>query len=70
MAKRDVLKDLKAKHGELDKVIPVLVNAGGQNHAANELQTTQSTISRWLKINGYKQRVIWEKEFEHETETA
>lgn len=66
MAKRDVLKGLEAKHGKLDNIIPVLVNAGGQNHAANELQTTQSTISRWLKINGYKQRVVWEKETKHD----
>lgn len=64
MARRNVLKELEAKHGKLEKIIPALVNTGGQIHAASELQTTQPTISRWLKLNGYKQRVVWEKDMQ------
>jgi hypothetical protein len=61
MAKRDVLKDLEKQHGDLNKVIPPLVNQGGQAFAAQQLNTTQATISNWLKDNQYEKKVEWVK---------
>ena len=66
MARRDVLKDLEAHHGDLHKVIPPLVNQGGQKFAAFQLNTTQSTISLWLKNNGYTQKIEWVKQIDRE----
>lgn len=53
MARRFVIKELEAAHGNLHEVIPPLVNKGGQKLAADILGTTQSTVSKWLKDNGY-----------------
>lgn len=66
MAKPLVLRELEAKHGSLHEIIPKLVNRGGQKCAADELGISAMTVSRWLKINGYKQRVVWEKEMKHD----
>jgi hypothetical protein len=59
MAKRFVLRDLEAKHGDLHKVIPQLVNRYGQLETALRLGTTQATISGWLKSNGYVFKGEW-----------
>jgi hypothetical protein len=64
MAKKDVLKDLEQRYGDLHKIIPQLVNQGGQGFAACELKTTQATISNWLKDNGYVKKTEWVKEEE------
>jgi len=64
MAKGYVLRDLEEQYGDLNKVIPPLVNLGGQAFAAFKLNTTQNTISRWLKDNGYTKREKWVKEGE------
>lgn len=61
MARRNVLKDLENQFGNLEEVIPPLVNEGGQIHAAQKLRTTQSTISLWLKHNGYSKQEKWIK---------
>ena len=59
MAKKDTLKRLEAEQGDLHKIIPKLVNDGGQAYAAHQLNTTQATISRWLKTNGYEVQTVW-----------
>jgi hypothetical protein len=57
MAKPYRLRDLEAQYGDLHKVIPKLVNEGGQQYAAFQLGVSISTISSWLKDNGYIQKV-------------
>lgn len=66
MAKRDVLQELEKVYGDLNKIIPPLVNEGGQELAARQLNTTQATISNWLKHNGYMKKTEWVKEGELE----
>jgi len=66
MARRDTLKDLERDYGDLEKIIPRLVNEGGQAFAAFQLNTTQATISNWLKHNGYVKKTEWVKEGELE----
>jgi hypothetical protein len=62
MAKRFKLRELEKKHGDLHKVIPPLVNENGQDEAARTLETTQATISNWLRANGYVKRATWERD--------
>lgn len=62
MAKRFVLRELEAEYGDLHQVIPKLVNEAGQAYAAHQLNTSQFTISKWLKDNGYKQQVKYVRE--------
>lgn len=62
MATRNKLLKLEEEKGDLNTVIPPLVNAGGQKLAAQELGTTQATISLWLKKNGYKPVTVYQKE--------
>lgn len=66
MAKGYVLRDLEEQYGDLNKVIPPLVNQGGQQFAAHQLSTSQFTISKWLKDNGYVQKIEWVKRGEKE----
>lgn len=66
MAKRNKLLELEREKGDLDTVIPPLVNFGGQKHAAEVLGTTQATISLWLKKNGYKPTTQYTKHIESE----
>lgn len=61
MAKRFKLRDLEKERGDLHKIIPSLVNQGGQNLAANNLNVSAATIGKWLKDNGYKQIVRYER---------
>lgn len=61
MAKRNKLLELEQKHGNLDRVIPPLVNRGGQALAAERLGTSQATISNWLKDHGYIKTEFWQK---------
>lgn len=62
MAERNKLVQVERERGDLHKVIPPLVNAGGQKAAAAALNVTQATISGWLRKNGYQQIVKWERE--------
>ncbi|MBN8594016.1 MAG: hypothetical protein J0M33_19835 [Anaerolineae bacterium] len=57
MAKRNAMAVLEKEKGDLHKVIPPLVNAGGQKLAATELNVSQATISEWLTRNRYVRKV-------------
>ena len=61
MAKPNRLKEIETSIGPLEEVIPRLVNEGGQKHAADRLNISITTISLWLKANGYVKRERWEK---------
>jgi len=64
MARPNVIESLPKDY--LEEVIPKLVNKGGQKLAAKKLKTSTVTISRWLKRNGYSQKIIWVKRGEVE----
>lgn len=59
---KPAIKQLEQQYGDLNQIIPKLVNQGGQKFAAFQLGTTQINISRWLKDNGYKQEIKWVKQ--------
>lgn len=61
MAKRDKIPELEREYGDLHAIIPKLVSQFDQKYAANQLGTSQNTISRWLKNNGYCKKVTWVK---------
>jgi hypothetical protein len=62
MAKVSTIEpQLAQQYGNLDNVIPVLVEKLGQEGAARVLGVKQSWISRWLKDNGYKPTVKYIK---------
>jgi len=58
-----VLPELERLHGDLNIIIPETVNKfnGNQRKAADYLQISPATISRWLCENDYSRRVVWEK---------
>lgn len=58
---RNRLKELESKYGSLEEIIPRLVNEGGQKMAASVLNVSQSTVSVWLKENGYRPVIIYRK---------
>jgi len=53
MAKPNKLLELEKAHGDLNAVIPPLVNQHGQAEAGRRLGVSGATISNWLKFNGY-----------------
>lgn len=61
MAKRHKIPELERQHGDLHAVIPPMVNQFDQAYTANQLATSQATVSRWLKNNGYCKKVTWVK---------
>jgi hypothetical protein len=62
MAKRNRIKELEKERGDLHNLIPALVNKQGQAGAAAALDTTQATISNWLKANHYRKVITYVKE--------
>jgi hypothetical protein len=60
MMRKRLVRLNKAK-GNLDHLIPKLVNEAGQAHAAQVLDVSPSTISRWLRKNNYRPEIIWRK---------
>lgn len=62
MARRYRLREVEQQRGDLHKVIPPLVNSHGQRGAADALNITQATVSRWLKDNGYSARTVYERQ--------
>jgi len=59
---KQALKNLERDHGNLEKVIPPLVNSVGQREAARQLKISPATVSTWLKKNKFRPRIIWEKQ--------
>lgn len=60
MAKPHRLREIEQEHGELEQVIPKLVNKlGSQKAAADKLGLSQATISTWLRDNGYEPQTIY-----------
>lgn len=56
------LAKLEAKSGKpLAEIIPPMANSHGVVGAADQLKLSPSTISKWLKDNGYRPRTIWEQ---------
>lgn len=57
------MKGLKrvTEQGDPGERIPVLVNLVGQVQAARVMGIAPSTINKWLKDNGYKRVVRYEK---------
>lgn len=55
------VRRLEKEHGDLHRVIPEMVNNFGQSEAARRLCVSQTTISRWLRQNGYEYRIVWER---------
>jgi hypothetical protein len=55
------MKKLEAERGNLEEIIPRLVNERGQEGAARELGFSKSTINLWLKQNGYEMRIVYVK---------
>lgn len=64
MGKRFRLKELEKEHGDLNKVIPALVNSKGQAGAAQTLGVSQATISNWLREEQYHEVRRWERQDE------
>ena len=56
------LRKLEEAHGDLNKVIPPLVNQLGQSEAGRKLGISQYTVCRWLKENGYKPIITYVRE--------
>lgn len=48
---------LTQTHGNLHEVIPMLASRVGQEETARTLGVRQAWVSRWLRLNGYVQRV-------------
>lgn len=63
MPKPYQLKKIERDRGALEKVIPELLNKynGQQNQVARELGVSGSTVSTWLRVNGYRRIVRWER---------
>lgn len=55
-------KYLRERHGDIDNLIPELVNQHGQKVTAGKLGVEQSWISNWLKTHGYKRITLYVKE--------
>lgn len=64
MAKPHRLSELEKASGEpLDTLIPRVVNEkASQKAAAKELNLAESTVSDWLRKNGYKPVTQWVKQ--------
>lgn len=58
---KQVLKDLEREKGDLDQVIPPLVNQFGVVEAARKLKMSAATVGKWLKDNNYTGSMIWQK---------
>lgn len=62
MAKPHRLKEVEQEVGNLEDVIPRLVNTlGSQKLAAIELGVSESTVCKWLKENGYAPVIVYRK---------
>ena len=55
------IKQIEREHKDLHSVIPKLVNEHGQAQAAQLLGISQTTVSKWLKDNGYVRVIRFER---------
>lgn len=55
------MQRLEETHGDLELIIPKMVNEHGQVKTSVILGVTPSTISRWLSTNGYEKKAKWVK---------
>jgi len=64
MATPHKLERIEAERGDLHHVIPETLNHhnGSQKAAAATLGVSQPTLSTWLRRNGYRPVVRWERE--------
>ena len=62
MKRRNYGDDLKEVFGNLDDVLPKLVNEMGQQRTASHLNVSQAWVSEWLRRHGYKKMTRWEKQ--------
>lgn len=55
MAKPHRLKELEEAYGDLNNLIPTLLekHQGSQKEVANQLGVSSATISNWLRENNY-----------------
>lgn len=58
---KQVLKQLEREKGDLERVIPPLVNEFGVVEAAKQLKMSAATVGKWLGDNGYMSRTTWVK---------
>lgn len=62
MSRTSTIEKLLAdNHGNLHEVIPSLASRVGQEEAARALGVRQAWISRWLRLNGYVQKIQYVK---------
>lgn len=62
MSKTSVIEQLLTQaHGNLHEVIPSLASRVGQEETARTLGVRQAWVSRWLRMNGYVQKVQYVK---------
>jgi hypothetical protein len=67
MAEPHKLREIEKSHGDLNKLIPKLLNKyGTQKAVADELGVSQTTIALWLQANGYVRVVRFEKSKHHD----
>jgi hypothetical protein len=59
MAHSTIERLLASQHGNLHEVIPPMVQELGQVGASQKLGVTQNWVSRWLKDNGYKPKIVY-----------
>ncbi len=56
------LRDIEKQKGDLNRVIPELVNAHGQHETARILGVSAATVNKWLKDNGYTLKQVYVKQ--------
>lgn len=61
MARPYRLRELESQYPNLEEVIVKLVNQFDQKYAANQLSTSQSTVSNFLKLRGYVRKIQYVK---------
>lgn len=61
MARKNRIKELEAEHGDLEPLIVAYVNKAGQGEAARVFETSQATVSTYLKDKGYTRVITYVK---------
>lgn len=62
MARHNKIAEIARSRGISEELLILpLVNRGGQKHAAEVLEVSQATISKWLEENDYVNQPMWLK---------